>query len=78
MKKITLGIIIGIAISLSSITFASSAIKLIMVPEYTNGYKTLDLLDYVSTLKARQDAIDQAQLNSKANFKKLPKGIMSA
>ena len=55
MKKLTLGIIIGITLSLSTLTFASGAIKLIMVPEYVGNYKTVDLLQYMANLKTIED-----------------------
>jgi len=55
MKKLILGIIIGITLSISTITFAQATVKLIMVPEYINGYSTIDLLNYVSQIKAKED-----------------------
>ena len=55
MKKLILGILIGIALSASSLAVASEKIKMIMVPEYINNYKTLDLLNYLSQMKQKED-----------------------
>ena len=57
----------------------ASYVKTIEVPEYINGYLTLDLLDYLSTLKVKQDAIDKSnQPLFITPTKKEVKGIMSA
>lgn len=80
---LTIGIIIGFALSLAFNAYGSY-IKLIQVPEYINGYKTLDLLNYLSELKAQKDANELKQIQpSTKTFKikkdtKETKGIMSA
>jgi hypothetical protein len=51
MKKLILGIIIGLTLSIGTLSFASTQVKLVMLPEYINGYKTTDLLVYVASLK---------------------------
>jgi len=51
MKKILIGIIIGIALSTS---IAYAGIRYIQVPEYIRNYKTLDLLNYMADLKDKE------------------------
>jgi len=53
MKKIILGIIIGVTLSTGSIALASNKVKLIMVPEFIGGYKTVDLLKYVAEQRSK-------------------------
>ncbi len=55
MKKITLEIILAIAL-IATLSFAQGTIKLIMVPEYIGGYSTIDLLNFVAGLKAKEDS----------------------
>jgi len=80
MKKITLGIIIGIAISLGTLTFASNAIKLVMIPEYIGGYKSTDLLEYVASQKTIIDnkIKDQQYLDIKSTTPKEVNSFHSA
>jgi hypothetical protein len=52
--KIALGIIIGIMVSVSSVAVAQEVIKMIRVPEYVGGYKTVDLLQYVANQKDKE------------------------
>jgi hypothetical protein len=69
MKKLIIGIIIGITLSLSTLTFASSAIKLIMVPEYIKGYKTTDLLEYIANQKSLIDTKEKEQIKNNQQIK---------
>ena len=55
MKSIITGILIGITISLGATVFAQT-VKDIMVPAYIGKYSTIDLLNYLATLKAKDDA----------------------
>ena len=59
MKYIKLVIIIGIAFFLGALTTNISAyyyVRYIQVPEYVSGYSTLDLLNYLASLKAKEDS----------------------
>jgi hypothetical protein len=66
---LTIGIIIGFALSLAFNTYGSY-INLIQVPEYINGYKTLDLLNYLSELKAQKDANELKPIPTSTKIKK--------
>jgi hypothetical protein len=57
MKKIIIGIIIGIALSLGTLTFASYTVNFIQVPQYIGNYKTMDLLVYLAQLKDKDNAL---------------------
>jgi hypothetical protein len=61
MKKIIIGILIGIGLSVGSISIASSGILLVRIPEYIKGYKTTELLEYVADLKKESDLSNIAQ-----------------
>jgi hypothetical protein len=61
MKNIILGIAIGLALSIGSVSFASTQIKLVMVPEYVGGYKTVDLLQYVANEKSAEDTAKETK-----------------
>jgi hypothetical protein len=66
--KIILGIIIGIGLTFGTFSFASNAVKLVMVPESIDGYKTTELLKYVVTLKK----VDEAKVEVKKEVKVIP------
>lgn len=57
--KIIILILIGFFLGVSANLLLASKITSIQVPEYINGYKTLDLLDYLASLKAKQDDADR-------------------
>jgi hypothetical protein len=71
MKKLITGIIIGITLSLGTLTLATSTVKLIMVPEYINGYKTTELLEYVAELKDRMPKPEVRKANTPKKQDKL-------
>lgn len=80
MKKIIIGILIGIGLSVGSISIAASDILLVKIPEYIKGYKTTELLEYVADLKKESDLSKEAQLKvenvkNSSIVKKLPKGV---
>ena len=58
MKSIITGILIGITISIGATVFAQT-VKDIMVPAYIGKYSTIDLLNYLATLKAKDEATHQ-------------------
>lgn len=55
--KITLLILIAFIVGAYSTSIYASSNRLIMVPEYINGYSTLDLLNYMAKLKEKEDNI---------------------
>lgn len=76
--KITIGILIGISLSIGTYSLASSDIILIKVPEYVDGYKTTEILKYVAEeMKERDDYIlKQAQYEADLKSGKIkPAGL---
>lgn len=57
MKTLKLTILIAIAFIVGAYTthLYASAQRMILVPEYVGGYNTVDLLEYVAKLKAKED-----------------------
>ena len=55
MKKFILIGVIGAILGSFGVAYASG-IRLIQVPEYVQGYRTVDLLDYLATLKRESEA----------------------
>lgn len=51
MKKIIIGIIIGVFLSMGSVVLAQAKIKLIMIPDHIGGYDTIELLNYLAQLR---------------------------
>jgi len=63
MKNIIIGIIIGM---LGSVT-AFAGIQYAQIPETIQGYKAVELLNYVATLKAKDDHANDLA-NNLANY----------
>jgi hypothetical protein len=55
--KITVLIVIAFLIGASAVSIYASGSNLIMVPATINGYSTLDLLNYLATLKQNADKL---------------------
>lgn len=56
MKNKVIIFLIALIIGGISHSLYASSLRLIQVPEYINGYYTVDLLQYVSELKAKEDS----------------------
>lgn len=68
--KITAIIIVSFLVGASVSQVSASVQRLIQVPEYINGYSTIELLEYVSTLKATQDKVMKEEPKKEVKTKK--------
>ncbi len=77
MKKIFI-ILVAFIIGASASSVYAQAQKLIQVPEYIGGYSTVELLNYVANMKAKEDIKVKVETKVPQIIKKDKKGSTSA
>ena len=77
MKKIFI-ILIAFIIGASASSVYAQTQRLIQVPEYIGGYSTVELLNYVANMKAKEEVKIKVETKAPQIIKKDKKGNFSA